>query len=165
MRNITSREAGVMRQDNAGDHRIPQLSYSSFLLSQTSELCGKSSGLLIESHDSMVDAIKQPFEIFRQRNSLLSGRHDLQSRLDFKNGDRVRPDGTLRLPVHPRRHAAIRRITHQRKENIGVQDNHAQLFVEALFVKPYSSNLIRRTLPGARNARAIPQLRNRSLFL
>ena len=112
MRNITSRKAGVMRQDNAGDHRIPQLSYSSFLLSQTSELCGKSSGRLVEGRDSVVDAIKQPFEIFRQRNSPLPGRHDLQSRLDFKDGDRVRPDGTLGLPVHPRRDAVIRRIAH-----------------------------------------------------
>ena len=138
MDNITSCKAGVMRQDDASDHRIPQLSCSSFLLSQTSKLSSKPSGRLIESRDSVVDPVKQPFKTFRQRNSLLSGRHDLQSRLDFKDGDRVRPNGTLRLPVHPRRDPVIRSITHQRGENVGVENNHAQLFVyfvELLFVE------------------------------
>src|SRR5271165_1385499 len=59
MRNIASRQAGVICQDNTGDHRIAQLYNSPSLLSQTGELRRQSSCLLIEGCDSMVDAIQQ----------------------------------------------------------------------------------------------------------
>jgi len=66
MCNVASRKAGAMRQDNAGNHGIAQVSHASFFLSHTNKLCGKSSCWFIEGRDSMVDPIQQPFEIFRQ---------------------------------------------------------------------------------------------------
>jgi len=57
MRNIPSRQAGAIRQNNAGDHRIAQLYDSAFLLSQAGDLTRQSGCLLIENCDSMVNPI------------------------------------------------------------------------------------------------------------
>jgi hypothetical protein len=73
-----------------------------FLCRKPGRLRGKSSRLLIEGHDPMIDPNEQPFKILRQKGPLPSGGHDLQSGLDFKDANRTRPHGTLRLAVHPR---------------------------------------------------------------
>ncbi len=47
-----------MRQDDAGNHGVAELSNSTFFLAQTGELCGKSSGLFVENRNSVLDPIK-----------------------------------------------------------------------------------------------------------
>jgi hypothetical protein len=47
-----------MRQDDAGNHGVAQVSHVSSFRSRTDKLSGKSSCWFIEGRDSMVDPIK-----------------------------------------------------------------------------------------------------------
>ena|SRR6185295_11289656 len=86
---------------------------------------GGTGGGLIEGHHAPLKILFERLgESLFEKPPLSPSREELQTEPDLEDGDRSCPDRLRRLTVEPRYHGRVRFAPHERRDHIGIQEDH-----------------------------------------
>ena len=126
MTHVASCDGCAPRRRDACNLDIPKFERPTASSSLRRNLSRNLRGGFVERDDSTVEVFFE-YRLKRLLQSAppSSGHEDLQSESNFENGDRCRPDGFGWLGVEPRDHDRIAFAMHERRNHIGIEQNHS----------------------------------------
>ena len=125
MRCVSCCELRVRSKHYAGNHCVAQFTWTSLLMTHRHQIPSLLRGSCIERSYSILDLFdKDSLECLKQGRASLPNRQNMQSVTNFKDRDGGCPNGCARLLVEPVDNAGVRRVPHERRQNVGIENDH-----------------------------------------
>jgi hypothetical protein len=122
---VPRRQRGAVREDDPGNQRVAQVHRPPAFLPGGHQIRGMLCCGQIEWRNPALDFLyEQSVEGLHQQGAPPARRKNPQPGLDLEDGDRCRPNRRPRLIVEPVDDIPIRRLTHQRREDVRIEHDH-----------------------------------------
>lgn len=125
MRCVSGCQRRVRREHNSGNHRVSQFAGAALSMAQCHQIASLLSCGCIKRSDSTLNLVNNDLlKSLNQCRASLPGGQNLQSVANLEYCDGTRPNGRASLLVKPFYHFAVRRVAHERRQNVRVEDDH-----------------------------------------